>query len=230
MIPKKPTKKQLRSLVNDHVLQQYTRGQYELDPVVELDALHKILVETAKAYESDPASQRQLVCDAVMAISDFLKGQGFSIATLTPMNRILGALVDLSKQNRPDPLFCAKREKLKPRRSAEDSIRQGHLAAFADAWLQLHTRNGSSEQKTLKLGAQRMSGAYFGKLEHTDLRNAKSYQRQTGQHDLLYSSYEQMSKALDVEAKHAGGDKAGLQIALELQIDALNLKAALFNS
>ena len=223
----RPTKEQVRLLVSEDVLAQYMRGHCDIDTAVELDNLHDILVDAAQAYASGPRQERQAVCNAVIAISVFLEGQGFSNATLAPIKRILAAVVDLSEQNRPDPMFCEKSKKTKSRRSMQDSVRQGHLAAFADVWIMSHPNDGSDELSKLKLAARRLSGTYFGKLEVNSLRNAKSYQRQTGQHDLVYSSYEQMSKALAAEAKSAGGDAEGLRIALELQIDALNAKAEL---
>lgn len=224
MSSKKPSKEQVRSIVEDDITEQYTREESRLTRTA-LDRLHLQLVDAAKIYESEPTNQRQAVCDALIATSEFLEKQGFNDATLVPLSRVIVAMVDLCRQNRPDPLFCEKLKVGKPRRSLEDSIRQGHLAALADAWLEAYSNDEGGTNKRLARAARHMSGKHFGKVTREMLGSARSYQRQTGHNALVYDSHKQMKDVLNAEAKVAGGGECGLRTAIDVQIKALNIKA-----
>lgn len=226
----RPSKREVRALVGEQVAEQYARGVGEVDPSPGLDRLHELLVHAAQEYEAGPEKQRQAICDSIIAITDLLKDQGFSGATLLPLNRVLRSIVELNGLNRTDPLFCEKPKRTKPRRSMEDAIRQGHLAALADAWIISRTSDEGDESAKLERAARRMSGAYFGKLDGAKLISAKSYQRQMGQHDLVGLAFEQMKKALSAQANSSGDGASGLRNALEVQIDALNERAKLRKS
>lgn len=221
-----PTSEQVRAIVDDQVSAQYVRGEAG-HTLTALEKLHAQLVEAAKGYELGPQMQRQAVCDAVMATSDFLTTQGFSDATMVPLNRVAWALVDLCKQNRPDPLFCEKLKSVKPKRGLEESIRQGHLAALANAWLDANPDGDIGENSKLDRAARHISGSHFGAISRAMLKSAMSYQRQIGHNDLIYASYNQMKVALDEEAKIAGGGEIGLRTAIHVQLKALNAKADL---
>lgn len=222
-----PSKAEVRDLVSEHRAELYARGAPEADLVDTLRQLHDQLVLSAEAHEAGPQQQRQAVCDAIMAVSEFLKGQGFSAATLVPLNRVVWAVVDLCQQNHPDPLFCEKPSNTKPRRNLADAVRQGHLAAIADAWLASASDEEGEEAAILERAARHMSGLHFGTLDRAALSSARSYQRKTGQNELLHKSFEQMSSALAEEATAAGGGKRGLRAAILAQINALNAKAEL---
>lgn len=223
----RPSIDQVRALVGDHVVEQYNRDRSERNDTNELQRLHKLLVSAAQIYEAGPKQQRQAVCDAVIAVTDFLKVHGFSSATLVPLSRVVWSIVDVCEQNQPDPLFCEKPKKTKPRRSMKDAVRQGHLAALADAWLQSRGSDESDEAAELARAARYMSGTYFGTLNGIGLLSARSYQRQLGQHELVYSSFKQMKAVLATEATCAGGGAAGMRLAIEVQISAMNAKAEL---
>ena len=223
----RPSIDQVRALVGDHVAEQYNRDRSEPNDANELQKLHKVLVSAAQTYEAGPKRQREAICDAVIAVTDFLRVHGFSSATLTPLSRVVWSIADLCEQNRPDPLFCEKPKKTKPRRSMQDAVRQGHLAALADAWLESRASAESDEAAELARAARYMSGTYFGSLTATGLLSARSYQRQPEQHGLVYSSFEQMKAVLATEATCAGGGAAGIRLAIEVQISALNAKADL---
>lgn len=226
----RPSKSEVRELVGELLAGQHARGPSDIDPTVGLDRLNHLLVQAARDYEGGPEKQRQAICDSVMAVTDFLNGQGFSGATLLPLSRVLQSIVELHSLNRPDPLFCEKSKRTKPRRSMKDAIRQGHLAALADAWLSSGTSDEGDEAGKLECAARRMSGPYFGKLDGAKLLSAKSYQRQVGHNQLVYHSFEQMSQTLAIEKSWAGGGSLGLREALEVQIDALNERAKLEKS
>lgn len=222
-----PSRAQVRQLVSEHFAELHVRAAPEADPLQALDQLHDQLVVAAGDYEAGPQQQRQAVCDAVMAISQFLKGQGFSSATLVPLSRIVWAIVDVCQHNYPDPLFCEKRSSTKPRRNLANAVRQGQLAAIADAWLASASDDEGGEAAMLDRAARHLSGIHFGTLDRTALRSARTYQLQTGQNELVYKSYEQMKNALAAEARVLGDDPASLRAAIFAQINALNAKAEL---
>lgn len=222
-----PSKAEVRELVSEHLAELHARDDPEADPLHALDQLHDQLAMAARTYEAGPKQQRQAVCDAIMAVSEFLKGQGFSTATMVPLNRVKWAIVDLCQHNHPDPLFCEKPSNTKPRRDLADAVRQGHLAAIADAWLASASDKEGDESTILDRAARYMSGLHFGALDRAALSSARSYQRKTGQNELVYESYEQMKRALAEEAKVAGGEKRGLRAAILAQLNALNVKAEL---
>jgi hypothetical protein len=226
----KPSKDQVRAIVGEHVAEQYAREPSVVDTSAGLDRLHSQLVDAAQAYEAGPQFQRQAICDAIVATSEFLRGQGFGNAATVPLSRVLWAIVDLCKQNHPDPLFCKKPRRSKSKRNMEDAVRQGQLAAFADAWLDSSTSDEGNEAAKLERAARLMSGKHFGALDGRKLASARSYQRQMGQHELVYQSHKQMIDALTTEANAAGGDSAGLRTAIQVQIDALNAEAELLKS
>lgn len=225
-----PSKEQVRELVSEHIAQQYVRGAPVTDSFQALDQLHNQLVVAARDYETGPMQQRQAVCDAVMAVSEYLKGQGFCGATLFPLSRVVGAIVDLCEHNHPDPLFCEKRSSTKPRRNMVDAVRQGQLAAIADAWLASASDDEGDESAVLVRAARHMSGAHFGTLDRAALSSARTYQRKTGQNELLYKSYLQMKDALAAEAKAVGDDAESRRAAILVQINALNAKAEMQRS
>lgn len=222
-----PSQAEVRDLVREHMDELYARGAPDADPIDALGQLHDQLVLAAGAYEVGPQQQRQAVCDAIMAVSEFLKGQGFGAATMVPLNRVVWAIVDLCQHNHPDPLFCEKRSNTKPRRNLADAVRQGHAAAIADAWLASASDDEGDEAAVLERAARHMSGHHFGKLDRAALSSARTYQRKTGQNELVYKSFEQMSGTLAAEAKVAGGGKRGLRAAIMAQLNALNAKAEL---
>lgn len=226
----RPSKNRVREIVSEHVAEQYDRGHSVVDASAGLERLHGQLVDAARAYESGPLKQRHAVCDAIMATCEFLEGQGFGSTAIAPLRRVLWAIVDLCGQNRPDPLFCEKAKKNKARRGMEDAVRQGQLAALADAWLKSHASDEGGDAIKLARAARRMSGAHFGTINGTMLQTARTYQRQHGHHELVYESYEQMSAVLSAESaavRSVGGGSDDLRVALEVQIDALNAKADL---
>lgn len=227
MTLKGPTKAEVRQLVSEHLAEQYVRGASSVDPSIGLERLHELLTQSAQAYETGPSQQREAICETVIAVSDFLKGQGFGVATLAPLSRVVRSIVELCNQNRPDPLFCERPKRITPSRRLDDAVRQGHLAALADAWLKSYSNEEGGRVKTLERAARQMSGAHFGTLSKTMLNTAMTYQRQEGHHELVYLSFQQMQAALAAEASLAGGGKDGLRTALLAQIDALNAKAQL---
>ncbi|MBC2651357.1 hypothetical protein [Novosphingobium aerophilum] len=220
-----PSHEQVRQLVSEHMDQLHGRGAPQADPLVALVQLHDQLVAAAKAYEAGPQQQREAVCEAIIAVSEFLKGQGFSGATLVPLSRVVWAIVDVCDRNHPDPLFCEKPSKTKGRRNLEDAVRKGQIAAIADAWLESSSGDEGDEDAKLNRAARYMSGAYFGALNRKALTSAKSYQRQAGHHELIYSAYAQMRDALAAEARVLGDGPANLRAAILVQIKALNTKA-----
>lgn len=226
---KGPSTEEVSSIVSEQASEKYVRRK--VDPTgTGLDELHGRLVDAAKAYAAGPQLQRQAVCDAIIATSGYLEREGFSDATLIPLNRVLWAIVELCEQNRPDPLFCEKPKAGKSRRSLEESTRQGHLAALADLWLEANSNGEGQNNAKLKTAARQIKGLYFGTVTPTMLESARSYQRQHGHSELLYDSYTQMKDALIKEAKEAGGGKEGLRTAIDVQIKALNKKAKLLQS
>lgn len=225
-----PSQAQVRELVGEHVAQLYARAAADADPEHGLDELHDQLVEAARAYEEGPMQQRQAVCDSIMAVEEFLKGQGFSGATLVPLNRVVWALVDLCKQNHPDPLFCEKPFKTKGRRTLAGAVRQGQLAALAEAWIESASADEGDEAAMLDRAGRHMSGRHFGRLDRAALSSARTYQRQPGHPDLLYESFRQMREALVAEADAVGGGIEGLRMAISVQINALNTKAEMQRS
>lgn len=227
MVRSTPSREQARELVREHIGELYARGDPEADPLHALSQLHYQLAMAARTYEAGPKQQRQAVCDAIIAVSEFLKGQGFSSATLVPLNRVVWAIVDLCQQNHPDPLFCEKMSNTKPRRNLADAVRQGQLAAIADAWLASASDDEGDEAAILERAARCMSGLHFGTVNRAALSSARSYQRKTEQNELLYRSYEQMNGALAAEAKLVGDGKRGLRAAIEAQLKGLNAKAEL---
>ena len=222
-----PSKAEVRELVSEHMVELHARSAPGADPVHALHQLHHQLVSVARMYEAAPQQQRQAVCDAITAVAEFLTGQGFSSATMAPLNRVVRAIVDLCQQNHPDPLFCEKLSNTKPRRNLADAVHQGHVAAIADAWLASASDEEGDEAAILERAARHMSGLHFGALNGTALSSARSYQRKTEQNDLLYKSYDQMSSVLKKEARVAGGGQAGLRAAILAQINSLNTKAEL---
>ena len=220
-----PSQAQVREIVRNVRDQAYVRGEAEADPEQELDALYARLVEAAQAYETGPKQQRQAVCDAIIAVKEFLEGQGFSCPTLMPLNRVVFAMTNLCKQNQPDPLFCEKRSKTKGKRKIEDSVRQGHLAALADAWIKSALADEGEEAAMLNRAARQISGNHFGPVKSVSLQSARAYQRQSHHPELLYDSYEQMKKILVVEAEAAGGGKIGLREAILTQLKGLNARS-----
>lgn len=223
----RPSKQEVRTLVGEGLGELYERSPASVDCLAGLDRLHGQLVDAAQAYETGPKQQRQAICDSIIATTDFLKGQGFTNETLVPLNRVLWAIVNLTTQNNPDPLFCEKPQKTKPQRSMENAVQQGHLAALADAWLVCSARDEGDDAAKLERAARHLSGANFGTVDGAKLQSARSYQRQDGHHELVYRSYEQMTDVLTAEAAAAGGGEAGLRMAVQVQIDALNSRAEL---
>lgn len=223
----KPTRDEISALVEEHLASQYDRQPITSDPAFALEKLHDHLSSIALNYEKGPVFQRQAVADSVMAIAEFLSEQGFSSHTLTPFNRIIYALTDLCDQNRPDPLFCEKPKKTKPRRSLEEALRSGQLAALSEAWLRAYSEMPIDMATKLNNAARRMSGAHFGRLDATALSTALSYQRQTDHPEILYSAFEKMKAQLEQDAKELAAEGNGLKAAIEIQLDALNAKAIL---
>lgn len=221
----KPSKAQIAELLGEHIERQYDRKPDVPDASAGLERLHDELVAAARSYDSGLGQQRQAVCDAIMVTSEFLKEQGFGDAALVPLSRVVWALAGLCESNRPDPLFCEKMAALKPRRSMEKDVQQGHLAALVDAWLRSSSAEEGREPDKLRRAARHMSGAHFGKLDKTQLQSARSYNRRAEPHGLLRRAYDQMSEALSADAEAAGGGAHGLRRAVESQIDALNLNA-----
>lgn len=220
-----PSTEEIRNLVSQSDKERFDRGHNVADPMIGLDELHRQLVDAARAYEAGPQNQRQAICDSIMAVSAFFEGQGFGSATMVPLSRVVWAIVDLCEHNHPDPLFCEKPKKSKPRRDMENAVRQGHLAALADFWLKSCAVDVREEKAKLQQGARLMSGPHFGMLDGKMLSSARSYQRQIGQPDLVYQSYEQMSALLQSEADALDCKPEGFRIAVETQIKALNEKA-----
>lgn len=224
-----PSTAQVREIVSEHIAELAARGQPETDAEQGLHELHRQLVMAAQDYQVGPLRQRQAVCDAIMAVSEFLKGQGFSGATMVPLSRVVWAIVDLCQQNHPDPLFCEKRSKAKPRRNLTDAVLRGQMAAIADAWLASALGDEGDEASMLDRAARHMSGVHFGTLDRAALNSARTYQRQIGHNELVYKSYEQMRDALAAEADAVGGGFAGLRAAVLAQIKALNIKKEMQN-
>lgn len=223
MDQKTPSTEQIREIVKDHIGEQYTRND-SLPTSTVLNDLHAKLVEAAKAYESGPPMQRQAVCDAIVATSDFLRRQGFSDSTLVPLDRVVWSIVDLCNQNQPDPLFCSKVTKTKPKRSMKDAILLGHLAALVDTWLEAYPREGEEEDvaERLKRAAREMSGIYFGQLSCKNLESAQRLKRAAQEGDVITRAYDQMVIVIKTESNAAGGGRAGQKTAVRVQIKALN--------
>tara|TARA_R110000868_G_scaffold361248_1_gene623233 strand:+ start:1336 stop:2037 length:702 start_codon:yes stop_codon:yes gene_type:complete len=220
-----PGQQELQAIINERVAKQDTRSRPSTKSDAALKALHKDLVEAARAFREGPSQQRQGVCDAVVAVLEFLKGQGFSDSTLEPLKRPLWALASLSEQNLPDPLFAEKRKKSKSKRSMTDAIRQGHLAAFAGLWLECDDQGGGGRRVRLGRAARALSGAYFGNLDETSVNSAITYQRQNDHHPLIYGAFEKMKDVLMAEANAVGGGIDGIRLALVTQIKILNLSS-----
>lgn len=222
-----PRQAQVQEIVRDVLDQSHDLGEAEANSEQGLDELHAQLVEAARSYEAGPKQQRQAVCDAIIAVTEFLEGQGFSYATLIPLNRVVRAVTEVCKLNQPDPLFCEKPTKTKGKRKLAESVRQGHLAALADAWLKSGSADEGGEAAALKRAARRISGRYFGTVDSVDLRSARNYQRQSQSHELLSKAYVQMRDILaaEAEADVADGCAIGLRSAILIQLEALNAKA-----
>lgn len=222
---KQPSKQEVRSIVADYMTEQYTRGQTAGDPLAQLDRLHGRLVSAAKEYNSGPQHQRQAIAAAMQATSEFLSGQGFREETLAPLGRVADALLSISNQNRPDPLFSEKPRKAKPSRSQYDAMRQGFLAALIDTWIESCPPGSADLTTEQRRAASVISGAYFGDVSATTLANAKSYLRQAEQHAVVRQAYDFMRTALDADGALAGEDNEGLRAALKTRVELLNAQA-----
>lgn len=218
-----PGRQELQAIVKERVTKQEARSPSRAEPDAALKALHEELVDAARAYRKGPSQQRQGVCDAIAAVLEFLKGQGFSDAILEPLKRPAFAIVDLCRQNRADPLFAEKRKTTKPMRSMQEAILQGHLAALASQWLECDNETEGGPRAKLSRAARALSGRYFGKLDEKSISSAINYQRQSNHHPLLYQAFEQMECALRSEADAAGGGTQGGRLAVITQVKILNL-------
>lgn len=225
-----PSHEQIRQVVRVELEQRYARGSANTHPEQVLPQLHAQLVEAARAYETGPKQQRQAVCDAIIAVDEFLAGQGFTGETLAPLKRVVVAITDLCQHNQPDPLFCQKLSKTKGKRTLQDSVRQGQLAALAEAWVESASSEEGDKAALLNKAAREISGRYFGNVERAGLSSAMAYQRQPNHPPLLYEAHAQMKKRLAIEAEAAGGDARGLRAAVLTQLEALNAKAECMSS
>lgn len=225
MAHKTPTQAQIDKLIDAHVADRYVRHECEQDPLVGLENLHDDLVRAARAYEVGPSEQRDAVCEAIIAVTNFLKGQGFGLPALAPLRRVHHAIFDLCRNNHPDPLFSEKMKPGKSCRDMKDAVRQGQLAALADCWLRAHADGEGGEDQKLNRAARALSGAHFGKLEGKALQNARSYTRQAGPDALLTKVYIQMFEKLESEADSVGGGAQGRQLAIATLLKFLNKKA-----
>ena len=225
--PPRPTSKDIRRLVGEHMDDQHLRQPANGGRVEALDQLHAELVSHAREYAKGPLTQRQAVCDTIMSISEYLKAQGFSVQTLTPLHRVLTAIVDVTQSNQPDPLFAEKMRKAKGRRTKDADILTGHLAAMAKAGLKLSSSDEGDVSTKLKRLIRHLSGDYFGKVTAKRLSTARTYLNQSDKSDPLHLAFDQMEETLSRESSAAGGGERGLAAAWQAQLLSLNAKARL---
>lgn len=167
------------------------------------------------------------MCDTIISISEYLKAQGFSVDTLTPLRRVLTAIVDVTQSNQPDPLFAEKMSKSKGRRTIDADILTGHLAAMTRAGLKLRSSDEGDESAKLSALARQLSGDYFGQLTPKRLGTARTYLNQSDKSDPLHLAYDQMEETLFRESRAAGSGQSGLAAAWHAQLHSLNAKARL---
>ena len=142
--------------------------------ITNLPELHEKLVASGRLYESQNLDdQREAVVDALLAVLEYLSGQGFDISSLGPLARPAQALEAL-EHNKLDLLFAERRGAGRPSNVLTDHERTGILAALADVWLRSHTSDPRTMPEKLREAARQMKGRWFGTITVAQLKSARA--------------------------------------------------------
>lgn len=141
--------------------------------VVDFTALRGKLADYAMLYESQDLDQkRKAVWSALVAVTDFLKAQDFPPSTLLPIMHPAIALAE-RENNNLDPMFSQRARGGRPNATMAGHERTGALAAFANAWLDLHKDDDRPQRAKLSEAARKMRGGWFGDVTLANLKTAR---------------------------------------------------------
>jgi hypothetical protein len=156
------------------VAQRFEREPAKGGRVQALYELHAKLVECAADGQSDSVEmQRDSVVRAALSISNYLQDQGFKSATVSPITRIVTAIIE-AERGRPDPIFepTKNTEGGRARLSDARRTRDGTLAALAKLYADARKPHGCNQEVAFEECARRMSGPWFGTVSAAQLRKA----------------------------------------------------------
>lgn len=141
--------------------------------IVDFTALRDKLANYAVLYESQDLDQRRkAVWSALVAVTDFLKAQDFPPNTLLPIMHPAIALAE-RENNNLDPMFSQRARGGRPNATMAAHERTGVLAAFANAWLDLHKDDDRPQRAKLSEAARKMRGGWFGDVTPANLKTAR---------------------------------------------------------
>lgn len=220
---RKPSKEEFAEIAWQAKVVRYERQRSHGGRVAALQVLHDRLADDARLYEHDDLQdQRDAVADALLAVSDFLKAQGFSSATLSPLLRPVAALAE-RENNSIDLMFAERPRAGRPKATLSDHERTGILAALAEGWLQTNESDARTQAEKLADAARKMKGKWFGKVTRAQLETARELVRQEARdhpavcHALLFSDF--FAKTVE---------SFGAENAFTMMVQWLNETPALF--
>jgi hypothetical protein len=155
--------------------------------------MEALTVLGCRFQDGDEQEKRSAIAGQMMALLEYLSGQGAPRVATVPIARILSAMVETERGNR-DPLF-------EPIRSSGGGrpptlhcrqIWRGTLAGAASLWIQANAGLGQGQDVLLNQAAAQLSGEWQGQITLQHLRAALATAREEAadhptrsQHDML---------------------------------------------
>lgn len=203
---RKPTNAEFVLASQQTIQNRHSRERLHGGRVAALDKLHAQLAEDARLYESDNLQdQRDAVAHALLAVTDFLKAQGFANPTLAPLMRPVAALAE-RENNSKDLMFAQRARGGRPKTTLAAHERTGILAALAEGWLRTHEDDDRPQTDKLADAARKMKGRWFGTVTRAQLETAREMVNQeandhpaVGHARLFYSFFERTAESFGVE-------------------------------
>ncbi len=167
------------------LVEQFDRAEPQADAAEALVALHQRLSELALMYQQPSlGAQRGALAEYMMEVHSFLRSQGFSVATLAPLNRPAMALLGID-ENKADPLFTKKLRGGAPKLQFNALAYRGILAALGELWLTAHKADSGTKASKLAKAANAMNGPFFGEVTKRDLQKAMKDVREGASEDVI---------------------------------------------
>lgn len=213
----KPSEAEFAEIMRDAVAKRYMRQRSTGGRVAALEDLHSRLVANAQLYVCDDIQdQRDAVADALIAVVDFLKAQGFTAATLSPLMRPVAALVE-RENNSIDLMFAQRPRSGRPKNSLADHERNGILAALAEGWLRACEDDDRPQSDKLAEASRKMNGKWFGSVSRAQLETARELVSQEASDHPAVEQFQLFIGLFDMTAA-----SFGIESAFTLMVQWLN--------
>lgn len=216
-LPTRLTRKQLVAADEISALTRFNRSPATTGLHWSLHCLYVQMVESAKLYETkDRQNRRDSVANSLLAISHFLQNQGFPLASLQPIMRVIESLTE-RENGSIDPLFCD-RVRTKggaPKKSVASLQQMGTIGALANFWIAHHRDPDRNIKEQLSDIARLLKNKGLGEMSAARIKQARELVSQEDKEHPARSMANVVTQWLE-EASSQFGEKEAFGIILHM--------------